>query len=166
VQLYLVHPDGTTVALLDRPGNPIAPCGFANDDFGTAATRFRAIDSAAQGPYDNPPLGAGMNSPSGDWKPSQALSALAGKPSQGTWKLRAIDNAEADVGTIQAATITLEGSSCYPDCNGDGQLTVADFGCFQTRFVQGDPYADCNGDSALTVADFGCFQTRFVQGCP
>ncbi|MFM9995194.1 MAG: PEP-CTERM sorting domain-containing protein [Phycisphaerales bacterium] len=34
----------------------------------------------------------------------------------------------------------LEGSStCYPDCNGDGQLSVADFGCFQTKYVLGCP---------------------------
>ncbi len=55
---------------------------------------------------------------------------------------------------------------CYPDCNADGALTVADFGCFQTQFVLGDPYADCNADGVLTVADFGCFQTKFVLGCP
>jgi hypothetical protein len=55
--------------------------------------------------------------------------------------------------------------ACYPDCNGDTLLTVGDFGCFQTKFVQGDPYADCNGDTLLTVGDFGCFQTKFVQGC-
>ena len=55
---------------------------------------------------------------------------------------------------------------CYPDCNTDGLLTVADFGCFQTRFVQGDRYADCNVDGNLTVADFGCFQTNFVAACP
>lgn len=55
---------------------------------------------------------------------------------------------------------------CYPDANGDGQLTVADFGSFQTRFVAADPYADCNSDGSLTVADFGCFQTAFVAGCP
>ena len=59
-----------------------------------------------------------------------------------------------------------EGSSCYPDCNADGVLTVSDFGCFQTRFAAGNAYADCNGDSLLTVADFGCFQTMFVLGCP
>jgi hypothetical protein len=57
-------------------------------------------------------------------------------------------------------------SSCYPDCTNDGVLTVADFGCFQTKFVAGDPYADCNASGTLTVADFGCFQTRFVAGCP
>ncbi len=55
---------------------------------------------------------------------------------------------------------------CYPDCNGVGGLTIADFGCFQTKFVAGDPYADCNGVGGLTIADFGCFQTKFVAGCP
>jgi DNA-binding beta-propeller fold protein YncE len=59
-----------------------------------------------------------------------------------------------------------EAGVCYPDCNEDGSLTVADFGCFQTRFVTSDPYADCNGDTGFTVADFGCFQTKFVAGCP
>ena len=70
----------------------------------------------------------------------------------------------ADIGSVNE--LVLIADSCYPDCNGDGALTVADFGCFQTRFVAGDPYADCNGDGVRTVADFGCFQTRFVQGCP
>ncbi|MFM9995165.1 MAG: hypothetical protein ACKVU4_05125 [Phycisphaerales bacterium] len=55
--------------------------------------------------------------------------------------------------------------ACFPDCNADGSLTVADFGCFQTRYVLGHAYADCNADGALSVADFGCFQTRFVLGC-
>jgi hypothetical protein len=57
------------------------------------------------------------------------------------------------------------GGVCYPDCDGQNGLTVQDFGCFQTKFVQGDPYADCDGVNGLTVQDFGCFQTKFVQGC-
>ncbi len=63
------------------------------------------------------------------------------------------------------ATSELPGA-CYADCSGDGALTVADFGCFQTRFVLQNPYADCNADGSLTIADFGCFQTKFVAGCP
>ena len=55
---------------------------------------------------------------------------------------------------------------CYPDCNGDRALTVADFGCFQTKFVAVDPYADCNKSASYTVADFACFQAAFVAGCP
>ncbi len=55
---------------------------------------------------------------------------------------------------------------CYPDCNVDGTLNLADFGCFQTKFATGDPYADCNGDAVLNLADFGCFQSKFAVGCP
>jgi hypothetical protein len=56
--------------------------------------------------------------------------------------------------------------SCYPDCNGDGQLNLSDFGCFQTAFALGQPYADCNGDGVRNLSDFGCFQTKFALGCP
>ncbi len=55
---------------------------------------------------------------------------------------------------------------CYPDCDGSGSLTLADFFCFQARFVAADPQADCNQSGTLTIADFGCFQTKFVAGCP
>ena len=48
----------------------------------------------------------------------------------------------------------------------NGSMTVADFGCFQSRFVLGDPYADCTGDGVLAVNDFGCFQSSFAAGCP
>jgi hypothetical protein len=30
----------------------------------------------------------------------------------------------------------------------------------------GGCYADCNGDGVLGLADFGCFQTKFALGCP
>jgi hypothetical protein len=80
---------------------------------------------------------------------------------------------QPDAGTMTASSFELSGGfwgggppACYPDCNADSVLTVADFGCFQTKFVSGDPYADCNGDGVRTVADFGCFQTKFVAGCP
>jgi murein tripeptide amidase MpaA len=54
---------------------------------------------------------------------------------------------------------------CYADCNGDGTLNLADFGCFQTQFATGQAWADCNGDGVLNLADFGCFQTKFALGC-
>jgi hypothetical protein len=56
--------------------------------------------------------------------------------------------------------------ACYPDCNGAGGLTIADFACFQAKFAAADPYADCNASGSLTIADFGCFQSRFAAGCP
>lgn len=68
----------------------------------------------------------------------------------------------APVGSIAAWSCDV----CYPDCNGDGVLSVADFGCFAGAFVLGQPYADCNGDGLLSIPDFGCFQGRYVVGCP
>ncbi len=43
----------------------------------------------------------------------------------------------------------------------DGQVPVD-----AVLFYNCDCPADCNRDGVLTVADFGCFQTRFVAGCP
>ena len=57
-------------------------------------------------------------------------------------------------------------ASCAADCNGDGELNVLDFVCFQGLFTSGDGAADCTGDGALNVLDFVCFQGVFVGGCP
>ncbi len=78
-------------------------------------------------------------------------------------------NASVPVGPGQWTTLAryqYACEPCYPDCDGSGTLTLADFNCFQTRFVAADPEADCNASGTLTIADFGCFQTRFVAGCP
>jgi hypothetical protein len=85
----------------------------------------------------------------------------------GQVRIDALDCYSENLNGIYYDDISLQPEvSCYPDCNASGNLTVADFGCFQTKFVAGDPYADCNASGTLTVADFGCFQTRFVAGCP
>ncbi len=62
--------------------------------------------------------------------------------------------------------VRLFDNACYADCTDDQQTTIADFACFQTRFVQQNSYANCDGQNGLTIADFACFQTRFVAGCP
>ncbi len=71
---------------------------------------------------------------------------------------------------VLSLTFTLQPTpglcDCYADCNADSSLTVADYTCFQARFVAGDPYADCNQSGTLTIADFICFQSAFVAGCP
>ncbi|MFM9995139.1 MAG: TIGR03790 family protein [Phycisphaerales bacterium] len=73
-------------------------------------------------------------------------------------------------GASTVATVSLRyvrpAAACPPDFNGDGQLSVADFGAFQTGYVLADPRADFNGDCALSVGDFGAFQTAYVLGCP
>ncbi len=67
---------------------------------------------------------------------------------------------------VDMGAYEVQGAVCYPDCNNDLSLTIADFGCFQAMFVSGSAYADCNGSGTLTIADFGCFQSAFVAGCP
>lgn len=88
----------------------------------------------------------------------------------GTYHVEAFDSnswAGGQGGGVQGTlSFELLEVSCYPDCDQNGTLSIADFGCFQTRFVAGDPYADCDGNSTLSVSDFGCFQTLFVGGCP
>ena len=54
---------------------------------------------------------------------------------------------------------------CYPNCDGNGQLDINDFACFQTMYSFGDPSADCDGSGTLDVDDFACFQTMFGFGC-
>ncbi len=67
---------------------------------------------------------------------------------------------------VRAVAVATIGAACYPDCNGDGQLNLGDFGCFQTNFAVGNLSADCNGDGLLNLGDFGCFLTKFAIGCP
>ena len=56
---------------------------------------------------------------------------------------------------------------CYADCDGNGELDIFDFLCFQNSFVLGEPYAcDCDPDPACDIFDFLCFQSAFVTGCP
>ncbi len=64
------------------------------------------------------------------------------------------------------ARLSAQPEGCYADCTGEGSLTIADFGCFQSKFAAGDPYADCNGSATLTITDFACFQSAFAAGCP
>ncbi len=74
--------------------------------------------------------------------------------------------AGAGVATIRRFRAFIDSpENCYPDCDGDGALSIDDFICFQTFFALGDPYADCDGDGALSIDDFICFQTFFAIGC-
>jgi hypothetical protein len=75
------------------------------------------------------------------------------------------DDGQRPVFLMPDPALTIE-NTCYADCNNSASLTIADFGCFQSRFASGDPYADCNNSSTLTIADFACFQAAFAAGCP
>lgn len=56
--------------------------------------------------------------------------------------------------------------SCKADCDGNGELDLFDFLCFQSLFASGLREADCDGDGRLDLFDFLCFQSAFAIGCP
>jgi hypothetical protein len=59
-----------------------------------------------------------------------------------------------------------DGGGCFADCDGNGELNILDFVCYQGLFQSGDPGADCDGNGELNILDFVCFQGAFQAGCP
>ena len=55
--------------------------------------------------------------------------------------------------------------ACYSDCEGDGDLDVFDFLCFQSEWASQTTYGDCENDGDWDVFDFLCFQGQFAS-CP
>ena len=90
--LDLVHPDGTTVNLSRNRGGSGRNFGNGPNDCSGTFTVFD--DSALTA------ISAGSAPFAGTFKPEAALSALNGKPSNGTWKLRITDTAAQDAGTV------------------------------------------------------------------
>ncbi|MDX6271235.1 MAG: hypothetical protein QOD28_2458 [Acidobacteriota bacterium] len=92
VEIRLVHPDGTTILLSDNRGGAGVNFGNGANDCSGTPTTFD--DSAAVA------ITAGAAPFAGSFRPEQLLSALNGKPTAGTWKLRISDTANGDTGTI------------------------------------------------------------------
>ena len=67
---------------------------------------------------------------------------------------------------VDAISLTPMKVACYADCEGDGDLDVFDFLCFQGRYAALDPYADCEGDGDWDIFDYLCFLDQFAAGCP
>ena len=69
-------------------------------------------------------------------------------------------------GNVWGAEFAMGGAGCYADCDGNGDLNILDFVCYQGLFQSGDDGADCDGNGVLNILDFVCFQSEFVGGCP
>jgi len=54
-------------------------------------------------------------------------------------------------------------TECAADCNGDGELSILDFICFQAEFEAGN--GDFNEDGDANILDFIAFQAAFEKGC-
>ena len=99
LRISLVHPDGTVVPLVTNRGSSGQNFGTgANDCSGTPTfmdDQATTLISAGTAPF------------AGSFRPESPLSALNGKPSNGTWNLRVQDVASSDVGTVYCFKLEL-----------------------------------------------------------
>lgn len=95
--ISLVHPDGTVVTLSNGRGGAGDNFGTGTNDCGGTPTVFDDEAGVA--------IASGVAPFAGSFRPDSPLSALDGKPTAGTWKLRISDVAPADVGTVGCVQI-------------------------------------------------------------
>ena len=109
VEMRLVHPDGTIVLLSDNRGGSGANFGTGPNDCSGTPTVFD--DQAAT------TIATGTAPFAGSFRPEGMLSTLNGKPSNGTWILRVLDNAAVDTGTV--GCVTLEINKAFVCCGAE-----------------------------------------------
>lgn len=128
---------GTSITLVNRPGNPQTTFGFSTDNYGNnpSSIPFVLDDTAAQ-TYDTP--ATAVNNVTGSWLPDdpsfQTLSIFNGLTANTTWTLTVADGAGGDTGTLvrwaicsdnTIATGALEGAgSASPSSLASGQDTT------------------------------------------
>ncbi len=162
-----------TMVYVDPPGSPAVQSQHRVNDLTLKATSPSGVVY-----WGNQGLGAGIWSQPGgapDTK-NTVENIFVQNPEAGDWVVQvsapelvmdahlATPAIDADY-ALAVSGVQIE-QPCYADCNNSGALSIADFTCFQMKFVAGNPYADCNNSGTLTVGDFTCFQAAFVAGCP
>jgi subtilisin-like proprotein convertase family protein len=100
--IQLIAPDNTTVTLSQNRDTAIG----GGDNYGTGANDCSGTptifdDAAAT------PISGGVPPFAGTFRPETPLSDLNGKPVNGTWKLRVIDTAAIDTGTVGCVTLEI-----------------------------------------------------------
>lgn len=115
--IYLIGPDDTAVLLVSRRPTDGGGVNFTDTVFDDQATTPISTVSFAQNPY------------TGSYVPEQPLAAFAGKVVSGTWRLRVVDAASVDVGTIDEfeLSFTYEAQPCGPLAVRQAQGLVSDF---------------------------------------
>ena len=170
VTVSLTHVNsGTTVTLVNRPGNPQSTFGFSTDNYGTALTPFVLDDAAAQ-VYDTPVVP--VNDVSGAWLPDTGpLSAFNGLSANSDWTLTVADNAAGDTGTLVSWGLFVNPAGpcdgpafCDADWCQDGSVGVPDIFCFLSDWFANDPEARNYGGTNGVPAIFAFLSVWFATG--
>ncbi|MFN8745118.1 MAG: proprotein convertase P-domain-containing protein, partial [Phycisphaerales bacterium] len=192
LRINLVHPDGTIVRLLDRPG-------FSGNEVGRSARTGlcnMTFDDSAQTVYNTFADVWSLTPLTGSWKPADALSTLIGRPVNGPWQLEIQDDSGMLTGRLRDVSLIIRTSTsvcgqvaCGPAdiANTDGQAASAgggpdgavDNGDFTAFFVSffadpADPArldadiattdGDPGADGAVDNGDFSAFFIAFFGG--
>jgi subtilisin-like proprotein convertase family protein len=104
---WLTSPSGTTVDLMERPGD-ISGAWYSNRTLGAGAPLV--FDDAA--PADIQDLPADAAAASGAWRPNEPLARFAGEDRYGTWTLRITDAASPDAGTLTSWSLETGDPAC------------------------------------------------------
>lgn len=98
-------------------------------------------------------------------------SWTAGIQAGGLPRIQAIDlyggepGAGGTTGTyIDDVSLAPAGGGCAADCNGDGNLNILDFVCYQAEFQNQTDKGDCDGNGDYNILDFVCYQGEFQGG--
>ncbi len=193
VTMTLVHEDtGTSVVLMDRPGNPATINGCSADDI---VAEFNDDSTVVVETLcgSNPAIGGVVN-------PEGTLADFAGESLGGTWRMDVTDSVGGDTGTLNEWCLlpVLEdtgvdtdgdgvddsvdncsavanpdqrdtngdgfGNICDPDLNNDGVVNFVDISAWTPLFntACGDVDADFNGDGNCNFADYALFPDFFL----
>ncbi|MDG1434346.1 MAG: proprotein convertase P-domain-containing protein, partial [Saprospiraceae bacterium] len=160
ISASLVSPDGTSISLFDRPGNPSSFFGCSQDNISVDFSDAAAASAAAlEGTCNNSFTGAGNPGPSfaisGAFQSIDALASLAGENAVGDWTLEVSDAFGGDGGFIESFELTVNFTA--PPC---------EFNCPASQVVNLDPGACGQVISYDADAIAGCLSTTQTAGLP
>jgi serine protease AprX len=75
------------------------------------------------------------------------------------------NNSLTEAGVDNVRLVSRSCVPCYPDFNGDDEVTFGEIATFLQLFTANAPAADCDGNGVVTFADVGCFVAAFNAGC-
>lgn len=121
LSIYLTHPNGTQVSLLEIGQ------AFLGSSWGFSVIFTDEADEGIPDVNNNSP------GPRGIFSPNEPLSVLIGEPMAGEWTLTIVDNLNLDDGMVFGICLTLNGVPCIASVEGKA------FYDFNGNGVQNDP---------------------------
>jgi subtilisin-like proprotein convertase family protein len=165
LEINLRSPDGTSVAIIDRPGMPdggwMGPWGCGGDDIDgffddDATTVGETMCSTTAVPVMH-----------GNMMPAEPLATMTGLWAQGDWTVEFLDASPVDAGSVRDACLIIYSS---PDCNANGVPDANDIENGTSEDIDGngipddcDCPTDTTGDGVTGVDDLLMVISQFGQ---